>query len=1331
MLLEEEGIVLDSASFPDDPNNNDQGFENFFADLLPAVPRRAGDAPSRADVLLDLIGSNGLEGSVRDLLYSMELSHFRRDTGGNSSLTDTLGMNLFRLLEGRRPQGGAGLRMDSRELLSLRGLNGLRGDERGDGDDILRTSIDSALSMRRQPARHSLLASVDNERTRLRSSAAGDTRDRDQPPHPLQRQNASSSLLLAHSLQPGSPEEDALAVFTTPRQQPILQAAPEPASALMGVDSGLQMSAQSQTALGQLLSSLLQQLTISAEPTMDLNLQTNTGLDHAFADDTSFQVDQSRVNESLPPPTDSDHSIHLSQLPSEPSSLELPQLEPMTLRDSDPSMDEPSSVSVEESESTSGINPMANVSEESAVRNTEEIHFNLDEIQRSLDLLTEGVAAVSPEEERLDVIEGDRLDESTALIGTERSSEEQVALESIATVPAAEAEDSRPYICPEGYEAEVFYSLPLELQAEIAGQVEEVPTETPDQTRALIEAAGFDFETINSLPENIRMEILDQARRDQEIARRDSAVDEATAAPSSDQDNAAFLMSLSPELRAEVLLTADPAFLGTLPPELVAEASNQREHAAARWQQREMVRGVPEFDEEEEEEDQPRRAQTAVPRSRLLRQDGRLHLPADDVENTFIPDSLITVFSNAILEINLPLSLNFHRLLYNISKNPFQRDLMLRVLTALMVGDDMLARRALGDAQSSRLKTCGGNSKNVAATPSSYRPFSKFSNSQSGERTHQVTIQRIVGAFRKLVTTNISAVYDFLRDRAMKGGAVIDPLALVSMEGEDQGSNSLLDMVITMFSHDFCNDASNLLDLAVFVELLCAPLDGISSLSSERNESNASESVLVNSVDVPRVRLSRSALTSLTDLLLNDACSKIAYKHMKSIMSRLAKVAGNRVLMLELLSEVITQLADALQERLRGLYTALTSAEQRGLIDEKSSRSTQEHRLGVVNAIPMGEVGIRQHESFHQALLILLSLIDEQEIKGSSLLSAESVLYVWEMLDKVLLELMKYTDAKEEPASLRKPQSILTSMLTRLLPTIESFFLVHSHDLLYHEEGMKSDLLNSTHGSLSEDLKEEQLKTPVQLQRMNSVPGSVHRQTPEYRRLNISVAEDRGDDHRLLRRTRSTHSASYSGAGHQVSRTQRLAGFVQLHASALNLLIRSNPSLLEGSFSVMVRVVSLRTHLLFENKRVYFFNQLSKRASAIGRGRRGIHIQVRRDQIFEDSYHQLRDRSRDDLRGRLQVSFHGEEGIDAGGLTREWYLTLSREIFNPNYALFSPVDAATFQPNPLSVINSNHLDYFKFVGRVIGKAITDGHLMDAHFTRYCFYPSHSLIEQSF
>lgn len=113
-----------------------------------------------------------------------------------------------------------------------------------------------------------------------------------------------------------------------------------------------------------------------------------------------------------------------------------------------------------------------------------------------------------------------------------------------------------------------------------------------------------------------------------------------------------------------------------------------------------------------------------------------------------------------------------------------------------------------------------------------------------------------------------------------------------------------------------------------------------------------------------------------------------------------------------------------------------------------------------------------------------------------------------------------------------------------------------------------------------------------------------------------------------------------------------------------------------------------------------------------------LRIQVRRNHVFEESFQALRSKTADEMRRKMIVSFHGEEGMDAGGLTREWYSVLAREIFNANYALFiSAGDNVTFQPNPHSYVNHHHLSYFKFIGRVIGKAICDGHLLDVHFTR--------------
>lgn len=66
---------------------------------------------------------------------------------------------------------------------------------------------------------------------------------------------------------------------------------------------------------------------------------------------------------------------------------------------------------------------------------------------------------------------------------------------------------------------------------------------------------------------------------------------------------------------------------------------------------------------------------------------------------------------------------------------------------------------------------------------------------------------------------------------------------------------------------------------------------------------------------------------------------------------------------------------------------------------------------------------------------------------------------------------------------------------------------------------------------------------------------------------------------------------------------------------------------------------------------------------------------------------------------------------------------MAREMFNPNISLFVPTGGSTFQPNPNSIVQNdeargtNHLDFFKFVGRVVGKALYDGQVIDAYFTR--------------
>jgi len=123
----------------------------------------------------------------------------------------------------------------------------------------------------------------------------------------------------------------------------------------------------------------------------------------------------------------------------------------------------------------------------------------------------------------------------------------------------------------------------------------------------------------------------------------------------------------------------------------------------------------------------------------------------------------------------------------------------------------------------------------------------------------------------------------------------------------------------------------------------------------------------------------------------------------------------------------------------------------------------------------------------------------------------------------------------------------------------------------------------------------------------------------------------------------------------------------------------------------------------FDNKKLFFKQELK-----LLKGRKEQLIKtlrIDRGDIFKDSFQQIMRLSAQDLKQRqFVIKFIGEEGVDAGGLVREWYLLLSKEIFNADYSLFKPSSTGnTFQPSNVSYINQDHLRYFKFIGRVVGK----------------------------
>ncbi|OLL23296.1 putative E3 ubiquitin-protein ligase hulA [Neolecta irregularis DAH-3] len=132
----------------------------------------------------------------------------------------------------------------------------------------------------------------------------------------------------------------------------------------------------------------------------------------------------------------------------------------------------------------------------------------------------------------------------------------------------------------------------------------------------------------------------------------------------------------------------------------------------------------------------------------------------------------------------------------------------------------------------------------------------------------------------------------------------------------------------------------------------------------------------------------------------------------------------------------------------------------------------------------------------------------------------------------------------------------------------------------------------------------------------------------------------------------------------------------------------------------------------FRRKLIYFRSQPALRPL---QGQ--CHIKVRREHIFEDSFGEIMRQTPNDLKRRLMIKFEGEDGLDYGGLSREFFFLLSHEMFNPFYCLFeySAADNYTLQINPHSGVNPEHLNYFKFIGRVLGLAIFHRRFLDAFF----------------
>lgn len=84
---------------------------------------------------------------------------------------------------------------------------------------------------------------------------------------------------------------------------------------------------------------------------------------------------------------------------------------------------------------------------------------------------------------------------------------------------------------------------------------------------------------------------------------------------------------------------------------------------------------------------------------------------------------------------------------------------------------------------------------------------------------------------------------------------------------------------------------------------------------------------------------------------------------------------------------------------------------------------------------------------------------------------------------------------------------------------------------------------------------------------------------------------------------------------------------------------------------------------------------------------------VVRQELFKSSFFEVSRRKASELKQQLKIDFSGEGGLDYGGLAREWFSLLSREIFHPTLGMFeySSESDYTLRINNNSAIEPDHL----------------------------------------
>lgn len=150
------------------------------------------------------------------------------------------------------------------------------------------------------------------------------------------------------------------------------------------------------------------------------------------------------------------------------------------------------------------------------------------------------------------------------------------------------------------------------------------------------------------------------------------------------------------------------------------------------------------------------------------------------------------------------------------------------------------------------------------------------------------------------------------------------------------------------------------------------------------------------------------------------------------------------------------------------------------------------------------------------------------------------------------------------------------------------------------------------------------------------------------------------------------------------------------------------------------------------------------------------HANIRRSNLLEDAFEGF-DKLSEGFKSKIAVTFFNEYGpemgIDGGGIMKEFLTSICSEAFQPTEdneydaantkkGLFSVNKDHLLYPNPIFGVNSKYsaltpeekkegLRYIKFLGKIIGKCLYEGILVDVEFSLFFLQKLSGIIDNSF